>query len=63
MLIKKDNIIKGEMVDVMQTLQNLGDININELIIKTKEINEKYKDDLDQFILNTRKVNEGKENK
>ena len=63
MLIKKEIIIKGEMVDVMQTLQNLGDININELIIKTKEINEKYKDDLDQFILNTRKVNEGKENK
>ena len=63
MLIKKDIIIKGEMVDIMQTLQNLRDIDINKLIIKTKEINEKYKDDLDQFILNTRKVNEGKENK
>ena len=63
MLIKKDIIIKGEMVDIMQTLQNLGDIDINKLIIKTKEINEKYKNDLDHFILNAKKVNEGKEKK
>ena len=63
MLIKKDIIIKGEMVDIMQTLQNLRDIDINKLIIKTKEINEKYKNDLDHFILNAKKVNEGKEKK
>ena len=47
-------IIKGEMIDVMQTLQNFGDVNIDELITKTKEINEKYKNDLDDFILNTK---------
>ena len=51
------------MVDIMQTLQNLRDIDINKLIIKTKEINEKYKNDLDNFILNAKKVNEGKEKK
>jgi hypothetical protein len=54
MILKKDLIIKGEMIDVMQTLQNFGDVNIDELITKTKEINEKYKNDLDDFILNTK---------
>ena len=62
MLIKKDIIIKGEIVDIMQTLQNLGDTNINELIIKTKEINEKYKIVLVHFI-HPKIVNEGKEKK
>ena len=54
MILKKDIIFKGEMIDIMQTLQNFGDINIDELINKTKEINEKYKNDLDNFILNTK---------
>ena len=54
MILKKELIIKGEMIDVMQTLQNFGDVNIDELITKTKEINEKYKNDLDDFILNTK---------
>ena len=62
MEIKKDIILKGEMADIMQALQNVGDIDINELINKTKEINEKYKNDLDLFILNTKRVNEGKDN-
>ena len=62
MLIKKDIIIKGEIVDIMQTLQNLGDTNINELIIKTKEINEKYKIVLAHFI-HPKIVNEEKEKK
>jgi len=62
MEIKKDIILKGGMADIMQALQNVGDIDINELINKTKEINEKYKNDLDLFILNTKRVNEGKDN-
>ena len=62
MEIKKDIILKGGMADIMQALQNVGDIDINELINKTKEINEKYKNDLDLFILNTKRVNEEKDN-
>jgi len=58
MILKKKIIINGEMVDVMQTLQNLGDINIEELINKTKEINEKYKANLDSFILKTKVIKE-----
>ena len=58
MILKKKIIMNGEMVDVMQTLQNLGDINIEELINKTKEINEKYKDNLDSFILKTKVIKE-----
>ena len=54
MSIKKDIIIKGEMVDVMQTLQNFEDINVEELIKISKDINFKYKDNLDEFILNTK---------
>ena len=61
MIMKKNIIINGEMVDAMQTLQNLGDININELINKTKELNEKYKSELDDFILKTKRVKVGKE--
>ena len=62
MEIKKDIIIKGEMSDIMQALQSVGDVDINELIQKTKELNEKYKNDLDLFILNTKQVNSGKDN-
>ena len=62
MEIKKDIIIKGEMSDIMQALQSVGNVDINELIQKTKEINEKYKNDLDLFILNTKQVNAGKDN-
>ena len=58
MILKKKIIMNGEMVDVMQTLQNLGDINIEELINKAKEINEKYKNDLDSFILKTKVIKE-----
>ena len=58
MILKKKIIMNGEMVDVMQTLQNLGDINIEELINKAKEINEKYKDNLDSFILKTKVIKE-----
>ena len=58
MILKKKIIMNGEMVDVMQTLQNLGDINIEELINKTKEINEKYKANLDSFILKTKVIKE-----
>ena len=63
MLLKKNVIINGEMADVMQSLQNFEDIKIDELIIKTKEINEKYKTQLDAFILHTRKVNDTKKEK
>ena len=62
MEIKKDIILKGGMADIMQALQNVGEIDINVLIKKTKEINEKYKNDLDLFILNTKQVNSGKDN-
>ena len=62
MEIKKDVIIKGEMSDIMQALQSVGDVDINELIQKTKELNEKYKNDLDLFSLNTKQVNAGKDN-
>ena len=63
MLLKKNIIINGEMADVMQSLQNFEDIKIDELIIKTKEINKKYKSQLDAFILHTRKVNDTKKEK
>ena len=54
MVMKKNIIVNGEMVDIMQTLKNFEDIKIEELIAKTKEINEKYKDSLDNFILKTK---------
>ena len=63
MLLKKNVIINGEMVDVMQSLQNFDDIKIDELLAKTKEINNKYKIHLDLFILNTKKVNDTKKEK
>jgi hypothetical protein len=50
LLMKKNIIMNGEMVDVMQTLQNLGDINVDELINKAKEINGKYKTQLAKII-------------
>ena len=63
MIMKKDIIIKGEMVDVMQTLQNFEDININELLNKTKELNEKFKSQLDEFILKTKQIHKEKNSK
>ena len=56
MIMKKDIIIKGEMVDIMQTLQNFEDINVDELIQLTKKLNEKYKKNLDEFILKTKSI-------
>ena len=56
LIMKKSIIMNGEMVDVMQTLQNLGDINVDELINKAKEINGKYKTQLAR-IINTRVKN------
>jgi len=56
LILKKDIIVNGEMVDVMQALQNFQDINVEELIKKTKEINQKYKEQLDEFILKTKKI-------
>ena len=56
LILKKDIIVNGEMVDVMQALQNFQDINVEELIKKTKEINKKYKEQLDEFILKTKKI-------
>ena len=50
LIMKKNIIMNGEMVDVMQTLQNLGDINVDELINKAKEINGKYKTQLAKII-------------
>ena len=50
LIMKKSIIMNGEMVDVMQTLQNLGDINVDELINKAKEINGKYKTQLAKII-------------
>jgi hypothetical protein len=51
------------MVDVMQTLQNFEDININELLNKTKELNEKFKSQLDEFILKTKQIHKEKNSK
>ena len=56
MIMKKDIILKGEMVDIMQTLQNFEDINVDELIQLTKKLNEKYKKNLDEFILKTKSI-------
>ena len=58
LMMKKDIIVNGEMVDVMQSLQNFQDLNIDELIKKAKEINKENKEDLDEFILKCTKVNE-----
>ena len=51
LMMKKDTIVKGEMVDVMQSLQNFQDLNIVEVIKKAKEINKENKEELDEFIL------------
>lgn len=56
MLLKKDTILKGEMYDVMQILQKFDDINVDELIQISKQINDKYKYNLDEFILKTKTI-------
>jgi hypothetical protein len=58
LMMKKEVIVNGEMVDVMQTLQNFQDINVDEVVKKAKEINEKNKDALDEFILKTKRIPE-----
>ena len=54
--MKKDIIMNGEMVDVMQCLQNFQDLNVVELIKKAKEINKNNKEELDEFILKCNRV-------
>jgi hypothetical protein len=56
LLIKKDVIIGGDMCKVMQSLHDFKDIDIDALIKKTKEINQAYKKELDNFILKTKKI-------
>ena len=63
LIMKKDIIMNGEMVDAMQTLQNFEDINVEELIKKSKEINLKYKKNLDEFILYTKTKKHDDDNK
>ena len=63
LLMKKDVIVNGEMVDVMQSLQNFQDLNIIELIKKAKEINQQNKEELDEFILKCTRVIETEEEK
>ena len=58
LMMKKEVIVNGEMVDVMQTLQNFQDINVDEVVKKAKEINVKNKDALDEFILKTTRIPE-----
>ena len=60
MIMKKDVIIKGEIFEVIPALQNFDDINIDELVQITKNINEKYKNNLDEFILKTKTVKKEK---
>ena len=60
MIMKKEIILKGEMVDIMQTLQNFEDINVDEMIQRCKEINSKYKKNLDEFILKKKTIKEEK---
>ena len=54
MIMKKDIIIKGEMVDVMPSLQNFEDINVDQLIKISKSLNDKYKKNFEEFILKTK---------
>ena len=54
MIMKKDIIIKGEMVDVMPSLQNFEDINVDQLIKLSKSLNDKYKKNFEEFILKTK---------
>ena len=63
MYLKRDIIIKGEMVDIMPSLQNFGDINIDELIQISKKIHDTYKNNLDEFIMKTTKRKKENENK
>ena len=56
LMMKREVFINGEMVDVMQELQNFHDINVVELINKAKEINTQYKGALDEFILKTTRI-------
>ena len=61
LMSKKEVIVNGEMVDVMQALQDFQDINVIQLIKKAKEINSQYKEELDEFILKTKKIPEESE--
>ena len=63
LIMKKDIIVNGEMVDVMQSLQNFQDINVIELIKKAKEINQQNKEGLDEFILKCTRVIDEEEKK
>ena len=58
LMMKKEVIVNGEMVEVMQSLQNFKDINVDEVIKKAKEINENNKEALDEFILKTKRIPE-----
>ena len=56
LIMKKNTIVNGQMYEVMNTLQNFSDINIIDLIKKTREINIENKEGLDLFILKTKKI-------
>ena len=58
--LKKNTIINGEMVEVIQGLQNFEDLDVIELIKKAKELNKNHKDELDEFILKCKKMEEEK---
>jgi hypothetical protein len=56
MILKKDAILKGEMYDILQELQKFDNINVDELIQISKQINYKYKNNLDEFKLKTKSI-------
>jgi len=58
LIMKKNTIVNGQMYEVMNTLQNFSDINIIDLIKKTREINIENKEGLDLFILKTKKISQ-----
>ena len=63
LIMKKDVIVKGEMADIMQSLQDFQDLNVVELIKKAKELNQQNKEDLDEFILKCNRVIESDKEK
>ena len=56
MKLKKDTMVSGEMVDILQSLQNYQDLDVVGLILKAKELNKENKEELDDFILRTKKI-------
>ncbi len=55
-MLKREFIVKGDMIVVLKELGNYKNINIDELIQKAKEIRKSYSGLLDDIILKTTEI-------